>query len=243
MKTMQLLKSPDTYRPGTYGGWRLKIEQPAKKLSSIRSYYSGLVEPPKESPTLYDKGGTLWMSITPCESESQYRHNEHAVGHVVVMGAGLGLLPYNLLLNPKVKTVTIIEKDRDMFDHWAEIVGLGKWPNWVGRVSIVHDDARTWTGTCDTLIADIWPNIGDEKLEEDMDKFRANVKFKRMMCWGAEFSFISWCMRNGLGMYTTTQCHAKTWGKEYGHYIWPGFTKDASNAAVTSVLPTGLHRR
>lgn len=236
---MKLLKTPKTYKPGVYGKWELKIERPAQLCSQVRSYASGMVKPPKASPTLYELGSgkpTLWMSLMPMESESQYPHNEHAFGDVVVMGAGLGLLPYNLLQNPRVKSVLVLEKNRDVYQHWPDFTGCRAWPG-IKRLTLELHDARDWTGECDTLIADIWPMIGDMKLDEDMPIFRKNVKCQRMMCWGAELSFMSWCLDRKLNAMRTTDDHARQWGSLTGHFVWDGFARYALDAAITSLLP------
>jgi len=238
IKDIKLLENPDTYQAGTYGGWKLKIAEQRKTISMIRSYSSGMVEVPKKCPTLYDSKGVLWMSLMPMESESQYYHNEYAFGHVIVMGAGMGLLPYNLLRNPNVDRITIIEKDRDVYDHWFNYTGASSWPNQaVKMLQLHHADAREFRGECDTLIADIWADIGADELEEDMATFRKNVKFKRMMCWGAELAFISWCIKEGVNALTASDEHAQRWSEETGHFVWPGFANYATDVAHTSLMP------
>jgi hypothetical protein len=190
-----------------------------------------MVRPTEDTPILKDRDGVLWMSVTVMERESQFRHNADAFGDVLVMGAGLGLLPFNLLQNPKVKSVTVLEKCGELFECWGELVGLSKWPG-QERLTLVKADARE----CDTLLADIWPEIGDGALEEDMQTFRRNIAFKRMMCWGAEFAFIDWCRLQGLSFMGLSDAHVKQWSGQTGHYVWPGFHSDALRAGATAIF-------
>lgn len=234
---MQLLDAPDTYKPGTYGGWNLRFLQRGDKpgIPVLPSYFSGFVPVPTVTPALFDSTGLLWMSITAMERESQFRHNAHAQGRVVVMGAGMGLLPFNLLRNPNVTEVIVIERSAELCEHWADIVGLSSWEN-AGKLTLVHGDALEWKGTCNTLLADIWPLLGDDALERDMATFRRNIRFRRMMCWGAELAFIMWAMSNGIRAASAQNRHAEKWSRETGHYVWPDFLRDAANAAITAAL-------
>jgi|SRR6185503_8145994 len=237
---MKLLKAPNTYKPGTYGGWILSMSE-SKSNHILPSYYSGMVKPKGFIPTLHDKDGLLWMSVTVMELESQFHHNANAFGDVIVAGAGLCVLPFNLLQNPKVNHVTILERSPELFDSWGELVGLSQWKR-SDKLTLINVDALQWEGKCDVLLADIWLEIGHESLEGDMETFVRSIKFKRMMCWGAEIAFIHWATQRGINAFTTKEHHAKEWSRQTGHYVWPGFHIDATNAATTALTGTTYPR-
>ena len=52
-----------------------------------------------------------WMSISPMEIESQ-EIGQHARGHVVVMGLGMGWAAANAALHPAVSQVTVVDSTR-----------------------------------------------------------------------------------------------------------------------------------
>jgi hypothetical protein len=229
---MKRLKAPPTYKEGRYGNWSIKFLNTIIRHGT--SYFSGVVPLLPVTPALYDASDRLWMSVTPMELESQYPHNEAAFGHVVVMGAGMGVLPYNLLLNKAVTQVTVIEHCADLCKHWNDLTGLKQWRGHK-KLLLVNADAREWKGRCDVLLADIWLTLGDDRLEEDMQTFRRNVQFHRMLCWGGELAYLSWCRRQGLYMHTAKDEHADQWSKETGHYVYKNFRTLSTCVALTAV--------
>ncbi len=65
----------------------------------------------------------LWMWDTPQEKELQKELADQSYGDVLVAGYGFGLLPEYLLDNPKVKSITTIEKYEEVIDKMREISG------------------------------------------------------------------------------------------------------------------------
>src|SRR4051812_19010373 len=57
------------------------------------------------------QSGESWMSTALDELESQAPHVSAAKGHVVIMGAGMGVVLYNILAKPDVTRVTVVEHD------------------------------------------------------------------------------------------------------------------------------------
>ena len=66
--------------------------------------------------TRIDESGKphTWMSISPMEIESQEIGCQHARGHVVVMGLGMGWAAANAALHPAVSQVTVVEFDPEV---------------------------------------------------------------------------------------------------------------------------------
>lgn len=185
------LKVPE-YFPGQYGKWKLE----EIKTPIIRGYFT-----PYQSVTnnyRLCQGETLWMSLTPMELESQSHHALNANGHTVIMGLGIGVLLYNILLNKEVDKVTVIESDPDIIELFYQIIDATNWTNW-DKFSIIVADALSWIPSepVDYLTVDIWPELGDDNLREDGQKIQRNVKAKQVALWGQELDFITYCVEQG----------------------------------------------
>ena len=185
------LKVPE-YRPGEYGEWILEeINTPI-----TRGYFTSYQSVTNNYRLC--RGNTLWMSLTPMELESQSHHVLAAKGHTVLMGLGMGLLLYNVLLNNDVEKVTVIENDPDVIELFHQITNPTAWQNW-DKVSIIVGDALNWipSETVDYLAVDIWPALGDENLRPNGQKIQQNVRAKQVALWGQELDFISYCVEQG----------------------------------------------
>jgi hypothetical protein len=60
------------------------------------------------------QGGQVWMSITPHEIMTMAEPIKEAKGDVLAFGLGLGYFPYMCSLKDEVKTITIVERDRNI---------------------------------------------------------------------------------------------------------------------------------
>lgn len=143
-------------------------------------------------------GKKVWMSLTPMELESQGYHARMAGGHVLVCGLGMGVLVFNLAHNPNVTRITVVDKDAhviEMFQSYAKEWDLKN------KVTIVcrdaFDYARSPYRAVDTLIVDIWPNLGSEHAERDTLRIQKRVKAKHVAWWGQELDIISFLLDSG----------------------------------------------
>ncbi|MBI4215034.1 hypothetical protein HY546_03480 [archaeon] len=59
----------------------------------------------------------LWMWDTPQEKALQKQLADRAYGNVLVVGYGIGLLPQYLMGNPKVESVTTVEKYKEVIEE------------------------------------------------------------------------------------------------------------------------------
>lgn len=137
-------------------------------------------------------GNVLMMSDTPMERRTNWEVVREARGDVLVAGLGLGLILYPMLVNPEVRSITVVEKSRD-------VIGL-VWPHVVqyrdehGRIdhdqitgdryrgpilNVIAADVLTWQppkgSTWDTLYFDIWP---DQSLDNLTQIARLHQRFK-----------------------------------------------------------------
>ena len=174
------------------GDIKLKINNPPL----IRGYFVGLQYPNNDNWVL-TKDGKLWMSLTPMELESHLPHVDAATGHTVIVGAGLGLILYNVLQKPEVTNVTLIENDFRIIELLHEMEFL-KWPGHE-KLHIIRADVFDVTKAdlvlpeVDFLYVDIWETLGTEKALSDTQLIQSKFQAKKIGFWGQELEFIHWC--------------------------------------------------
>ncbi|MDE1941372.1 MAG: hypothetical protein KGI66_04595 [Patescibacteria group bacterium] len=131
------------------------------------------------------------MSLTAMEIESHMPHLAAARGHTVVAGLGMGFALFNVLQNPKVTKVTLIEKDPDIISLMNVASDWQEWPN-LDKLSIVGGDALEWRAEehVDFLYADIWPLLGQANALSDTQRMQANIQADLIGYWGQELDFV-----------------------------------------------------
>lgn len=127
---------------------------------------------------------TVIMSDTDAEIRDHLEVIRQAHGDVLVNGLGLALVTMACARKSDVKSVTVIEKSKDVIDLvWPTVEK--RFPQ---KVSVVHDDAfdfkpprrKVW----DVVWHDIWPDISLDNLEE-MRRLRRKYQNKCYWqgCW------------------------------------------------------------
>jgi 16S rRNA G966 N2-methylase RsmD len=86
-----------------------------------------------------------------------------AKGNVLVLGLGMGYVPYMISLKEEVSSVTIIEKDKEIIELFKKAL-LPLFPN-KHKIKIIEDDAIRYLNkkeaTYDYIFADLWHNSED----------------------------------------------------------------------------------
>ena len=108
------------------------------------------------------EGNNIWMSLNPNEIETMKPFINKAKGNVLVLGLGMGYVPFMMANKPEVKNITIIEKD-------PEIVGLFNtliYPNFKNKekIKIIEGDAINFVkkpNKYDYIFADLWHSPED----------------------------------------------------------------------------------
>jgi len=174
--------------------WTLKR---LPRMPIVRGYFRGL-QPMKHPNWILLRDEEIWMSLTPMEMESQAPHLLAARGHTVIMGFGMGMLVYNVLQNPNVDRVTVVEIEPEVVDLIDDASDMLTWPG-IGKLDKVYADALTWKpdSTVDVVLADIWPNLGEDSLRKDMQQINKNVNPKVIAGWGMELDYIDWMSDQG----------------------------------------------
>ena len=187
------------YRSGNIGPWRIN---PGGQLANDWGYYSGLcllemlpslVRRVPSDANVEGGNWETWMSLTPHEVESQELGYIHARGSVVIMGLGMGWIAANVALNPRVKQVTIVERDPDIILLFRESGAFESIPEAAQRkIAIVNADALEWhpeSGTATTfLYADIWLQIGEPNAIQHVRRMQEHVQAEAIYFWGQELA-------------------------------------------------------
>ena len=108
------------------------------------------------------EGNNIWMSLNPNEIETMKPFIDKAKGNVLVLGLGMGYVPFMMATKKEVKSITIIEKD-------PEIIGLFNtliYPSFKNKekIKIIEDDAINYTkknNKYDYIFADLWHSPED----------------------------------------------------------------------------------
>ena len=108
------------------------------------------------------EGNNIWMSLNPNEIETMKPFIDKAKGNVLVLGLGMGYVPFMMANKSEVKSITIIEKD-------SEIIGLFNtliYPSFKNKekIKIIKDDAINYTkknNKYDYIFADLWHSPED----------------------------------------------------------------------------------
>jgi hypothetical protein len=138
------------------------------------------------------------MSTAWDELDSQAPHVAAAHGHVVVMGAGMGVVLYNILANPGVSRVTLVERDAQVIEILRQITDFSEWQG-IDKLAIEIVDAFDFQPVTpvDTLYVDIWADPGARQALSDMQRIQHNVQAKTVSWWTQEAFFLAWLGEEG----------------------------------------------
>ena len=142
------------------------------------------------------QGNNVWMSLNPNEIETMKPFIQKGKGNVLVLGLGMGYVPYMLSLKDDVKSITIIEKDQEVIDIFNKLI----WPNFSNKnkFRIVKDDAVEFmkksvkSPQFDYIFADLWHDPDDGlPLFVELKKIDNNID-----CWleTSMFALLRRCM-------------------------------------------------
>ena len=109
------------------------------------------------------EGNNVWMSLNPNEIETMKPYIKKAKGNVLVLGLGMGYVPYMISLKDEVKSITIVEKDKEIIDLFKKNL-LPLFVN-KNKITIIEDDAIKYLNRKDVrydyIFADLWHDAED----------------------------------------------------------------------------------
>lgn len=103
-----------------------------------------------------------WMLITPNEIETMERPINEATGNVLTYGLGLGYYAYMVSMKEDVKTVTIVEKDKEIIELFNKYI-LPQF-RFKDKIRIINMDAFEYFKKniyYDFVFVDIWHDPSD----------------------------------------------------------------------------------
>lgn len=142
-----------TIPEGEKGPW--KIKRVTVERMDWHSAQRGRHVPLGSVITVLTRRGKLVMSDTPAEMRDHDRPVWRATGSCLINGLGLGMVLKNVLLNPKVTDVTVIEISQDLIDLVAP-----HYPD--PRLQIICADALTWKPPKGKRYQMVWHDIWDD---------------------------------------------------------------------------------
>lgn len=112
-------------------------------------------------PAIFEQG-RLWMSICPNEINTMKKSITNAFGNVLVYGLGLGYYPYMLQFNQNVKSITIVEKDKNAIKLFKNYI----YPYFDKFVKVIEADAFEFQKSIsckdyDYIFCDLWHDPSD----------------------------------------------------------------------------------
>lgn len=137
-----------------------------------------------EVPTFFIDG-TLWMSLTRMEIQSQVVPIALAEGKVVLLGLGMGFACLKVMEADRVEEVLVYEKEPRVIAFFKE--SFSGRPGF-HKVKFIEGDAREkFKGeSCDFCYADIYSNVLGDHIETDPELFQSRNSIGTYVYWGFE---------------------------------------------------------
>lgn len=164
-----------TYEPyQTFAYDEISVSKDYKEYSAI-----GYFKKPFSYLALCE-GNNIWMSLNPNEIETMKPFIDKGHGNVLVLGLGMGYVPFMMALKDEVKHITIIEKDQNIINLFNNLL----FPHFINKnkITIIKDDAISYVSKnskYDYIFADLW-HTPEDGLDLYIELKRIN---KDIDCW------------------------------------------------------------
>ena len=118
------------------------------------------------------------MTNNEFEMSSNQKFIDNSKGDVIIFGLGIGLIVYPLLQDDDIKSITIIEIDKELIDQTSYLLLESDTKS---KLLIINQNAFQYEDNkkYDTIYFDIWPLINKEAFKEMKilsEKFSKNLK-------------------------------------------------------------------
>ena len=121
-----------------------------------------------------------WMMITPNEINTMQGVIDSVSGDVVTLGLGLGYFAYMASLKDDVKSITVVERDKNVIELFSKVI-LPRFEH-KDKIKIVNEDAFEFAkrdNNFDYAFVDLWHDVSDgvnlylkmKKLEKNNTKY------------------------------------------------------------------------
>lgn len=135
--------------------------------------------------------GQTWMQYftwSHMQAAQVFSHYYLAKGDVIVSGLGFAAREQWLLNNPNVKSLTILEANQTVIEFHQKL----NTPI-LNKARIIHTNASTYIGSCDTLLLDHYEMESMETIVEDVCKIAKNINHKTLWFWPFETIILADC--------------------------------------------------
>lgn len=229
-----------SYRLVKMGNWQLSEAY----IIACPGYFT----PPRQLDwmnVILSRDGVCWMSLTPCEIESQLPHLMASKGTVVVCGLGLGVMAYAVSALRAVDRVIVIERDPEVIEAFYQFANFDAWPQ-RGKVEVIEGDARKVSvGNVDFLYADIWPYYRMDCMIEDMKAIHRHIPAPTCGYWGQELDMVDAALAKGVALEDFSAQHVTDFATTHGLPLigleQPSYAELCRMAAVNPAI--GSNRR
>lgn len=171
-------------KEGTCGDWKLSkfsVSPREAQLHLVRCLIKGCLDRKIEVGTYWklSHNGEVIMTNTPAEVKDHIQFIRKARGKVLVAGLGLGMVLHELLRNPNITKVTVVEISKEVIELTGKFYVDP-------RLEIINDDIFKFIPSCkyDYGWYDIWNYISSDNCSEmDVLKSRLSTYVKKQSCW------------------------------------------------------------
>lgn len=121
------------------------------------------LDKPYEATFLW-QGKEVWMLDAPSEANTMDPYAQKAQGHVLTFGLGIGYFIFMACLNPKVESITVIERSQAVIDLFEKHF-LPQFPKHI-PITFIQGDAfnffdEDYLSDFDYVFVDIWQSSDD----------------------------------------------------------------------------------
>ena len=95
--------------------------------------------------------GECVMEDSIDELQTHFEFVFRAFGDVLITGLGLGCVARGVQINPRVRSVTVIERDKDILDMVQPYMPKG--------IEIIHAEAEEWVKSTDRKFDTVWHDL------------------------------------------------------------------------------------
>lgn len=129
----------------------------------------------------------IWMSVVPHEINTMKSAIDEVKGNVLVYGLGLGYFPYMISNKQNVKSITIIEKNKDIIDIFQKYI-LNQFPN-KNKIKVIQSDAFNFQKSqrangYDFAFVDLWRTA--------IDGLSLYIKMRKLEVYHKDTKYLYW---------------------------------------------------
>ena len=115
-----------------------------------------------------------------------YSHYHIAYGDVITTGLGFAARESWLLNNPRVKSLTVLEKNQCIIDYHKEINS-----DIIKKAKVICTDAVDYVGKCDTLLLDHYEHESMDYIVNNVKTVCKNIQCEKMWYWHLETQILA----------------------------------------------------